>query len=79
MKPVFPLKFFICPSFPVLFPFLTPIYEMLNVTRYPKDSIEFLKKFVDRMKENRMKSGEKVKSGWLPRGEGFVICWDVDM
>ncbi|XP_038202448.1 cytochrome P450 3A11-like isoform X2 [Arvicola amphibius] len=43
----------------VLFPFLTPIYEMLNVSRFPKDSIAFFKKFVDRMKENRLNSGEK--------------------
>ncbi|KAK7812875.1 hypothetical protein U0070_000983 [Myodes glareolus] len=49
----------------VLFPFLTPIYEMLNVTRYPKDSIEFLKKFVARMKENRLKSVEKHRVDFL--------------
>ncbi|KAH0500050.1 Cytochrome P450 3A11, partial [Microtus ochrogaster] len=62
-----------------LFPFLTPIYEMLNVSRYPKDSIALFKKFVDRMKENRLNSGEKVKSDGLLRGTGFVICWAVNM
>ncbi|XP_041533949.1 cytochrome P450 3A11-like [Microtus oregoni] len=49
----------------VLFPFLTPIYEMLNVTRYPKDSIAFFKKFVARMKENRLNSDEKHRVDFL--------------
>ncbi|XP_057619734.1 cytochrome P450 3A11-like [Chionomys nivalis] len=49
----------------VLFPFLTPIYEMLNVSRYPKDSIAFFKKFVDRMKENRLNSDEKHRVDFL--------------
>ncbi|KAK7797024.1 hypothetical protein U0070_012293 [Myodes glareolus] len=49
----------------VLFPFLTPIYEMLNVSVFPKDSIAFFKKFVDRMKENRLNSGEKHRVDFL--------------
>ncbi|XP_038202454.1 cytochrome P450 3A11-like isoform X7 [Arvicola amphibius] len=49
----------------VLFPFLTPIYEMLNVSRYPKDSIAFFRKFVDKMKENRLNSGEKHRVDFL--------------
>ena len=41
---------------------------MINVSRFPKDSIAFFKKFVTRMKENRLNSGDKVKSGGLLRG-----------
>ncbi|XP_059105033.1 cytochrome P450 3A31 [Peromyscus eremicus] len=49
----------------VLFPFLTPIYEMLNVSMFPKDSIAFFKKFVDRMKENRLDSNQKHRVDFL--------------
>ncbi|CAO2630600.1 Cytochrome P450 3A11 [Lemmus lemmus] len=48
-----------------LFPFLTPIYEMLNISVFPKDSIAFFKKFVDRMKEKRLNSGEKHRVDFL--------------
>ncbi|XP_042123647.1 cytochrome P450 3A11-like isoform X3 [Peromyscus maniculatus bairdii] len=43
----------------VLFPFLTPIYEKLNVSIFPKDAIAFFKNFMDRMKENRLDSKQK--------------------
>ncbi|CAO2630611.1 Cytochrome P450 3A11 [Lemmus lemmus] len=49
----------------VLFPFLTPIYEMLNISVFPKDSIAFFKKFVDGMKKNRLNSGEKHRVDFL--------------
>ncbi|XP_028611834.1 cytochrome P450 3A11 [Grammomys surdaster] len=49
----------------VLFPFLTPIYEMLNISMFPKDSVAFFKKFVDRMKENRMDSKQKHRVDFL--------------
>ncbi|XP_037057665.1 cytochrome P450 3A31 [Peromyscus leucopus] len=49
----------------VLFPFLIPIYEMLNVSLFPKDSIAFFKKFVDRMKENRLDSNQKHRVDFL--------------
>ncbi|KAM7331608.1 hypothetical protein ACRRTK_008316 [Alexandromys fortis] len=49
----------------VLFPFLTPIYEMINVSIFPKDSIAFFKKFVTRMKENRLNSGDKHRVDFL--------------
>ncbi|XP_031247055.1 cytochrome P450 3A11-like [Mastomys coucha] len=55
----------------VLFPFLTPIYEMLNISMFPKDSIAFFKKFVDRMKENRLDTKNKVKGGDFMRGSHF--------
>ncbi|KAM7331605.1 hypothetical protein ACRRTK_008313 [Alexandromys fortis] len=43
----------------VLFPFLTPMYERLNVSVFPKDSIAFFKNFVERTKENRLNSKQK--------------------
>lgn len=70
MKLAFPVKLILYLSFPVLFPFLIPIYEMLNVSMFPKDSIAFFKKFVSRMTENRLNSKQKVKSGCLMRGTG---------
>nr|AAI13144.1 Cytochrome P450, family 3, subfamily a, polypeptide 16 [Mus musculus] len=48
-----------------LFPFLTPIYEMLNICMFPKDSIEFFKKFVDRMTENRLDSKQKHRMDFI--------------
>lgn len=74
MKLAFLLKLvFFNFSFPVLFPFLTPIYERLNISVFPKDSIAFFKKFVDKMKEKRLHSNQKVKQkgGGLMRGPGF--------
>ncbi|CAO2630625.1 Cytochrome P450 3A11 [Lemmus lemmus] len=62
------LKFdFFAPLFMsvVLFPFLTPIYERLNVSVFPKDSIAFFKKFVDKMKENRLDSNQKYRVDFL--------------
>ncbi|CAH7275266.1 cytochrome P450 3A31 [Phodopus roborovskii] len=49
----------------VLFPFLTPIYERLNVTMFPKDSIAFFRKFVDQMKENRLDYNQKHRVDFL--------------
>ncbi|XP_075828826.1 cytochrome P450 3A11-like [Microtus pennsylvanicus] len=48
-----------------LFPFLIPIYEMLNVSIFPKDSVAFFKKFVGRMKENRLDSNQKHRVDFL--------------
>ena len=69
MKLAFPLKHFYL-SFSGPFPFLIPIYEMLNVSMFPKDSVAFFKKFVGRMKENSLDTNQKVKSGGLMRGTG---------
>lgn len=69
MKLAFPLNLIF--SFPVMFPFLTPVYEMLNISMFPKDSIEFFKKFVYRMKETRLDSVQKVMSGGFMRGSHF--------
>ncbi|XP_037057631.1 cytochrome P450 3A11-like, partial [Peromyscus leucopus] len=49
----------------VLFPFLTPIYEKLNVSIFPKDSIAFFKNFMDRMKENLLDSKQKHRVDFL--------------
>ncbi|XP_038200907.1 cytochrome P450 3A11 [Arvicola amphibius] len=48
-----------------LFPFLTPMYERLNVSIFPKDSIAFFKNFVERMKENRLNTKQKHRVDFL--------------
>ena len=53
---------------------------MLNICMFPKDSIEFFKKFVDRMKESRLDSKQKVKGGGFMRGSKFdnmLVCEHV--
>eukprot|EP00073_Rattus_norvegicus_P039475 XP_008767249.1 PREDICTED: cytochrome P450 3A2-like isoform X2 [Rattus norvegicus] len=52
-------------SVPVLFPFLTPIYEMLNICLFPKDSVAFFQKFVYRMKQTRLDSKHKHRVDFL--------------
>ncbi|XP_062944439.1 cytochrome P450 3A4-like isoform X2 [Cynocephalus volans] len=42
-----------------LFPFLTPIFEVLNISRFPRDVTQFFKDSVKRMKESRLKDKEK--------------------
>ncbi|XP_032460637.1 cytochrome P450 3A29-like [Phocoena sinus] len=39
----------------ILFPFLTPVFEVLNITLFPKNSVNFLAKSIKRMKESRLK------------------------
>ncbi|XP_026981304.1 cytochrome P450 3A29-like [Sagmatias obliquidens] len=46
----------------ILFPFLTPVFEVLNITLFPKSSVNFLAKSVKRMKESRLKDKQTVKS-----------------
>ncbi|KAL6083086.1 hypothetical protein STEG23_032662, partial [Scotinomys teguina] len=48
-----------------LLPFLIPIYEKLNVSMFPKDSIAFFKKFVKKMKENRLDPNQKHRVDFL--------------
>nr|XP_020042948.1 cytochrome P450 3A25-like [Castor canadensis] len=65
-KKLFSFSFFDPLSFSVvLFPFLTQIYEMLNITLFPADSIDFFKKFVKNMKENRLDSDQKHRVDFL--------------
>ncbi|XP_051018872.1 cytochrome P450 3A25 [Acomys russatus] len=49
----------------VLFPFLTPIYEMLSFSIFPRQSMNFFKKFVKRTKENRLDSNQKNRVDFL--------------
>jgi hypothetical protein len=44
---------------------------MLNICMFPNDSIEFFKKFVDRMQESRLDSNQKVKGGGFMRVSKF--------
>ncbi|XP_021018890.1 cytochrome P450 3A13 [Mus caroli] len=48
-----------------LFPFLTPVFDALNVSLFPRDVISFFKTSVERMKENRMKQKEKQRVDFL--------------
>ena len=68
----------------VLFPFLTPIYEMLNLSIFPRDSMNFFKKFVKRMKKERLASKQKVNgtllswcSGLGHDAQGLVMMFRV--
>uniref|UniRef100_A0A8C6HUV5 unspecific monooxygenase n=1 Tax=Mus spicilegus TaxID=10103 RepID=A0A8C6HUV5_MUSSI len=49
----------------VLFPFLTPIYEMLNLSIFPRQSMNFFKKFVKKMKKDRLDSNQKNRVDFL--------------
>ncbi|XP_046945330.1 cytochrome P450 3A12 isoform X1 [Lynx rufus] len=43
----------------LLFPFLTPIFELLNIWMFPKKVIDFFTKSIKRMKESRLKDKQK--------------------
>ncbi|XP_041603062.1 cytochrome P450 3A12-like isoform X2 [Vulpes lagopus] len=49
----------------VLFPFLTPLYEMLNIWLFPKKITDFFTKSVKRMKESRLKDKQKHRVDFL--------------
>ncbi|XP_003509725.1 lithocholate 6-beta-hydroxylase [Cricetulus griseus] len=49
----------------VLFPFLTPIYELLNFSIFPRQSTNFFKKFVTTMKKNRLDSNQKTRKDFF--------------
>ncbi|KAM6156415.1 cytochrome P450 3A14-like [Erethizon dorsatum] len=49
----------------VLFPFLTPLYEMLNISIFPRDSLKFFTKFIKKMKEDRLKPNQKHRADFL--------------
>lgn len=78
MKLSFPVKIILYPSFPVLFPFLIPIDEMLNISMFPKDSIAFFQKFVGRMKENHLDSKQKWLSHERYRFDSGLGCEHVN-
>ncbi|XP_078295969.1 cytochrome P450 3A12 isoform X2 [Panthera onca] len=43
----------------LLFPFLTPVFELLNIWMFPKKVTDFFTKSVKRMKESRLKDKQK--------------------
>ncbi|XP_049989007.1 cytochrome P450 3A25 isoform X2 [Alexandromys fortis] len=48
-----------------LFPFLTPIYELLSLSIFPRQSVNFFKKFVTSMKKNRLDSNQETRVDFL--------------
>ncbi|XP_059243340.1 cytochrome P450 3A12-like, partial [Mustela nigripes] len=42
-----------------LFPFLTPVYEILNIWLFPKKVTDFFTKSIKRMKESRLKDKQE--------------------
>ena len=49
----------------VLFPFLNPVFEALNIFAFPKHVIEFFSKSVQRMKESRLHDKQKHRVDFL--------------
>ncbi|XP_044771652.1 cytochrome P450 3A12-like isoform X1 [Neomonachus schauinslandi] len=49
----------------VLFPFLTPVFEILNICVFPKSVTDFFTKSVKRMKECRLKDEQKHRLDFL--------------
>ncbi|XP_048223856.1 cytochrome P450 3A9-like [Perognathus longimembris pacificus] len=48
-----------------LFPFLTPIFEALNICRFPKQEIDFFMKSINKMKENHLHEKQKNRMDFL--------------
>ncbi|XP_026981691.1 cytochrome P450 3A29-like [Sagmatias obliquidens] len=44
--------------FSALFPFLRPVFEILNLSVFPKNAVNFITKSIKRMKESRLKDKE---------------------
>ncbi|XP_036923623.1 cytochrome P450 3A19-like [Sturnira hondurensis] len=49
----------------VLFPFLTPVFEVLNIHLFPKSVTDFFIKTVERMKESRLQDKQKHRVDFL--------------
>ncbi|XP_045140312.1 cytochrome P450 3A4-like [Echinops telfairi] len=49
----------------IIFPFLTPIFEALNISMFPKDVTDFFKKSVQKMKERRLGDRQKHRVDFL--------------
>ncbi|XP_051017137.1 cytochrome P450 3A9-like isoform X4 [Acomys russatus] len=49
----------------ILFPFLTPIFDALEITIFPRDVIRFFRTSVEQMKEKRMQEKEKQRLDFL--------------
>uniref|UniRef100_A0A5F9DAP2 Cytochrome P450 3A n=1 Tax=Oryctolagus cuniculus TaxID=9986 RepID=A0A5F9DAP2_RABIT len=48
-----------------LFPFLTPIFEALHISMFPKDVMDFLKTSVEKIKDDRLKDKQKRRVDFL--------------
>ncbi|KAG3259950.1 cytochrome P450 3A21-like [Ictidomys tridecemlineatus] len=48
-----------------IFPFLTPINEAMNISLFPKDVTNFLKKAIKKMKDSRLQEKQQVKVDFL--------------
>uniref|UniRef100_A0A8C5YY55 unspecific monooxygenase n=1 Tax=Marmota marmota marmota TaxID=9994 RepID=A0A8C5YY55_MARMA len=49
----------------IIFPFLTPIYEAMNISMFPKDVTNFLKKAINRMKESCLQEKQQHRVDFL--------------
>ncbi|XP_058425190.1 cytochrome P450 3A12-like [Diceros bicornis minor] len=49
----------------ILFPFLHPVFEVLNISLFPKSRMDFFVKSVKKMKESRLKDKEKQRVDFL--------------
>ncbi|XP_072453767.1 cytochrome P450 3A4-like [Notamacropus eugenii] len=49
----------------MVFPFLTPLFKIFDISLFPKDATEFLAKAVKKVKEERMKSSQKHRVDFL--------------
>ncbi|XP_030877801.1 cytochrome P450 3A12 [Leptonychotes weddellii] len=49
----------------LLFPFLTPVFEKLNISLFPKSVTDFFMKSIKRMKESRLKDKQKHRVDFL--------------
>nr|XP_044998606.1 cytochrome P450 3A9-like isoform X3 [Jaculus jaculus] len=49
----------------ILFPFLTPVFEALNISMFPRDVTNFFKTSIKMMKESRLEEKEKPRVDFL--------------
>ncbi|XP_025717366.1 cytochrome P450 3A12-like [Callorhinus ursinus] len=59
----------------LLFPFLAPVFEMLNIWLFPKRVTDFFTKSVQRMKESRLKDKQKVNLVVVTCACSLLICY----
>ncbi|XP_076416987.1 cytochrome P450 3A25-like isoform X2 [Peromyscus maniculatus bairdii] len=48
-----------------MFPFLTPLYEMLSISIFPNGLVDFFYEFVKKMKQNRLETTQKTRVDFL--------------
>ncbi|XP_060223954.1 cytochrome P450 3A9-like isoform X2 [Meriones unguiculatus] len=49
----------------ILFPFLIPVYDVLEISVFPRDVIRFFRTYVEQIKEKRMQEKEKQRLDFL--------------